>query len=620
LKILKVHTRLYFFIQSFISGIGGAEVVQNIHLSFQDDNQIVTKEMLFSNIKNTFTIEFWAKPERAHTIGVESGIGISKLSKQQFAIVPVFGAYLNGDPSRAGVGVSVGINGVSVYEHTINHLPATLVYKSPLRGWNHIAIVYNNKKPTLFINGHIAKSGIASTKTTLVPSGIIGGESSLGYYHGSLKDIRIWSVARTQGEINKNMDHELTGREKDLFGYWKLDEGTGNIANDFSGNNNHGVINGAKWISSNNENSFKKDMNILFTFFIPSGGVETLNRQRSYALSQKGINCNFLYTQPGTGLHNKINAPIYVTNDDNRIKEIIKNGNYTAIVVGSDLVMLQRLRKLGYTDPLIYEVQGLGYNKEYAEEFLKKNAYPIINSACDAILYPKTPHLIKAFETHFPLKEKFSFHNCFNTTEFKYQILPKKEKPIIGWVGRLEENKNWRDFLLIGAKLIASNPSIQLWMFEDNTLSTKETRSEFEKKISELNLRPFLTIYANQPHSKMAEYFSIIGDSGGFLCSTSKVEGFGYAVLEAMVCRCPVLSSDSDGVRSFITHNVTGKFFELGNISHAVHEGKELLTNFQLRELIRQNGVEHIEKNFSPENYAVNFINMIKKLQAKVNK
>lgn len=38
-------------------------------------------------------------------------------------------------------------------------------------------------------------------------------------------------------------------------------------------------------------------MNILFVYYVSSGGVETLNRQRSSALKKKNIKCHFLYYQ-----------------------------------------------------------------------------------------------------------------------------------------------------------------------------------------------------------------------------------------------------------------------------------------------------------------------------------
>jgi len=592
-------------------------MLRNVFLTFQDNNMITTQEPLLTSIKNTFTIEFWAKPEAAHGIEMESTTGISKTFSQRFAITPIFGAYGNGDDSQAGVGVSVGINGVSVYEHTTNHLPATLVFPVQLYDWTHIAVVFNNKIPTLYINGQFVKRGLASPKKTVVPSGVFGGLNPYGFYIGSLKEIRIWRTARTQSEIQQQMHRELHGNESGLYGYWKLNEGTGIIAYDSTTNKKNGTINGATWNVLQKESTSPENINVLFIFYVPSGGVETLNRQRFYALKKKGITCHFLYTQPGTGLQNKINTTIFVANNDNEIKDIIQRGNYEAIVVSSDLLLLKKIRNFGYQRSLIYEIQGLGFNKEYAEEFLKNQAYPILNNYCDAILYPQTPHIIQACEKYFPTKKKFCFHNCFNTEEFKYQAHPKKEKPVIGWVGRLEENKNWKDFLSIGAKLIQENPSIQLWMFEDNTLGKKSERIAFEQKINELNLRNHLTVHANQPHSKMAEYFSIIGDSGGFLCSTSKVEGFGYAVLEAMVCKCPVLSTDSDGVRSFIKHNKTGKFFELGNINQAVQEGKELMSNPKLREEIRESGATYIKLHFSPEKYAENFLNMIYNLRNK---
>lgn len=588
----------------------------NMFLTFKGNCCVNTKDQLFIGLKNTFTIEFWAKPEGTHGVEQEKRRGNSGATNQRFVIVPVYGAYGDGDSKRAGIGVSVGTNGVSVYEHTTNHFPATLVLKKSLSDWTHIAIVYTNKTPMLYINGKFAKRGLTSSKKTVVPSGVLGGMIPHGFYIGSLREVRIWSTARTKPEINQNMNNELTGNETGLFAYWKLNEGLGVVAKDATINANHGTIKEAKWRVPQSANHLNNEMNILFTFIVPSGGVETLNRQRYYALNKKGINCHFLYTQEGTGLQNKIDTSIFVTNNDDEIKNIILNGNYEAIVVGSDLLLLQKIKQFGYQRSLIYEVQGLGINKDYADYYLKNHA-SIINNYCDAILYPKTPHLIQTIENNFPLKEKFCFDNCFNSEEFRYQIQPKNDKPIIGWVGRIEDNKNWKDFLMIGAELIKENPTIQLWMFEDNTIGEKSERIAFEQKIIELNLKNNLTVYANQPHSKMADYFSIIGDSGGFLCSTSKVEGFGYAVLEAMICRCPVLSTDSDGVRSFIKHDITGKFFELGNINAAVKEAQELISNSGLREEIRLKGVKHIEESFSPDKYTQNFINMIRSLRNK---
>ncbi|MCU7746736.1 glycosyltransferase [Priestia megaterium] len=587
---------------------------RDVFLKFDGNDTITTQEKLFKDTQNTFTIEFWAKPESTREIDKESRKGISRTIDQRFAITPVFGAIEEGNSSRAGVGVSVGTNGVSIYEHTIDYLVTTLVFETIINDWTHIAVVYVNRKPNLYINGKLVKKGLRSRKNILVPSGIFGGVEPYGFYIGCLSEIRIWETARTELQIQANKSKELKGNESGLLGYWKINEGSEAIIHDSTNNNRNGIIEGAQWNTSKSEKLLNENMNVLFTFFVPSGGVETLNRQRLYALNKKGIKCDFLYSQSGTGLQNKVDTSIFITNKDDEIKDIIEKGNYEAIVVGSDLMLLKKLRDLGYQGYLIYEIQGLGFNKEYASDFLKNHAYPIVNNYCDAILYPQTPHLIEAFENYFPNKKRFCFHNCFNTKDFNYRVMPKKSTPIIGWVGRLEENKNWKDFLSIGYRLIKEDPSIQLWMFEDNTLSTPDERLAFEQKIQELHLNNHLKVYANQSHSKMAEYFSIIGDSGGFLCSTSKVEGFGYAVLEAMVCRCPVLSTDSDGVRSFITHNVTGKFFELGNIDQAVEEGRELLSNTSLREDIRQKSVEHIEAHFTPDKYVENFLNMISDL------
>jgi glycosyltransferase involved in cell wall biosynthesis len=336
-------------------------------------------------------------------------------------------------------------------------------------------------------------------------------------------------------------------------------------------------------------------MNILFVFYVPSGGVETLNRQRCSALKMININCHFLYYRKQRELINNHDAPTFITDDDNEIKKIIDEGNYTAIIIISDYRAIKRFRDLGYTGKIILEIQGYGPKH--------------------GVLNPKTPHIVEIFNEFYPSFPKFAFNNCFDTSQFSYQSHPVSNQPIIAWTGRIEDNKNWREFLHIGHQLINHyHPNLQLYMFEDPTLSTAKEREDFHQLIQGLNLGNNLTIHSNIPHKKMADYFSIIGDSGGFLCSTSKVEGAPYAILEAMSCKCPILTTDSDGVRSSIIHNQTGKYYTIGNIEEAVREANELMTNQYLREYIRATALTHVKQEFSPELYSRHFAEMLTSL------
>ena len=354
-------------------------------------------------------------------------------------------------------------------------------------------------------------------------------------------------------------------------------------------------------------------MNILFVFYVPSGGVETLNRQRCSALKMININCHFLYYRKQRELINNHDAPTFITDDDNEIKKIIDEGNYTAIIIISDYRAIKRFRDLGYTGKIILEIQGYG-PKHVARSELQ-NAIPFVTGYGNGVLNPKTPHIVEIFNEFYPSFPKFAFNNCFDTSQFSYQSHPVNNPPIIAWTGRIEDNKNWREFLHIGHQLINQNYSnLKLYMFEDPSLSTAKDRADFHQLIQGLNLGNNLTIHSNIPHKEMADYFSIIGDSGGFLCSTSKVEGAPYAILEAMSCRCPILTTDSDGVRSSIIHNQTGKYYTIGNIEEAVREANELMTNQYLREYIRATALTHVKQEFSPELYSRHFAEMLTSL------
>jgi hypothetical protein len=64
-----------------------------------------------------------------------------------------------------------------------------------------------------------------------------------------IAEVRLWKVARTQQEIQKNLHQPLVGNELGLVGYWPLNEGSSNTAYDKTSNAMIGIINGANLVA-----------------------------------------------------------------------------------------------------------------------------------------------------------------------------------------------------------------------------------------------------------------------------------------------------------------------------------------------------------------------------------
>ncbi|MFB5675125.1 LamG-like jellyroll fold domain-containing protein [Paenibacillus terreus] len=196
----------------------------------------------FHEAPNSFTYEFWAKPAAKIMLPPQNATGAEGMHGQRYVI----GAQNTGDVNHAGVGVSVGINGVTVFEHTINHLPPVLVYPTEIQDWVHIAVVYEEKTPLLYINGQLLKIGLTSNKSIVYPCGVFGALPPYGYYTGALDDLRIWKTARNKEQIAALMHVELTGAEDGLVGCWSFNEQTPNTALDCTKNRYHGTLQGTQ--------------------------------------------------------------------------------------------------------------------------------------------------------------------------------------------------------------------------------------------------------------------------------------------------------------------------------------------------------------------------------------
>jgi hypothetical protein len=176
--------------------------------SFDGTNGCVmnTNSTPYTNIQNTFTMEFWAYPQRGFNIMPEGG-GLGN-SGQSYAIFPDWGGSSSSGP--AGAGVCVGTNGISVVEHCNNYMPSSLSYTNLINGWTHIAVVYSNKQPTLYVNGIKVRTGVTSPETFVYPSKNFGGSYSTaagfqfktyGPYKGLLDEVTIYNRALASNEV-----------------------------------------------------------------------------------------------------------------------------------------------------------------------------------------------------------------------------------------------------------------------------------------------------------------------------------------------------------------------------------------------------------------------------------
>jgi hypothetical protein len=150
---------------------------------------------------NNFTFAVWVKPDADTTLSTEANkavIDISKPRNEVFA--PAHGDTLGGT-DHAGCGLAVGRNGVSVLEHGANYFAPTLVQAATLTNWTHVAVVYRDGQPSLYLNGVLAKTGLQSTH--IVHSG--AGQNGEAKYHGKLGAIEQFARSLSAGEIAKLM-------------------------------------------------------------------------------------------------------------------------------------------------------------------------------------------------------------------------------------------------------------------------------------------------------------------------------------------------------------------------------------------------------------------------------
>lgn len=201
---------------------------------------------------NNFTVELWAKVNHTIAIKPRDNTTVSGTNNDQRY---VFSAGHGQNTGAAGMGLSIGTNGIQVFEHASGYMPAVAVYNSPIgTGWHHIAVVYSvvsgMPRAAIYLDGTLVHTGVSSAKNTVFAPSIMG--ATAAYQHpdgfvGIVDEVRIWNKSLTDTEIRNNYYNEIANPASvaDLVGYWQFN----NSVMDLSANAANSTVAAANYVS-----------------------------------------------------------------------------------------------------------------------------------------------------------------------------------------------------------------------------------------------------------------------------------------------------------------------------------------------------------------------------------
>jgi hypothetical protein len=184
-----------------------------------DDYVQIKQSNTLDNIDSALTMEAWVKPySQSYNYIICKGSGPIQYSMELVNSL---------QPAITLGGVTIDYTGAS------NYWSRLMLNQSLQAGkWCHLAFVFHYTGGiSIYINGVLAHHANSQGPITKLQDPVRFGLYNNAYYdlhfNGEIDEVRIWNVARTQGEIIASMKKELTGLESGLVGYWNFNQSTG---------------------------------------------------------------------------------------------------------------------------------------------------------------------------------------------------------------------------------------------------------------------------------------------------------------------------------------------------------------------------------------------------------
>jgi glycosyltransferase involved in cell wall biosynthesis len=172
-------------------------------------------------------------------------------------------------------------------------------------------------------------------------------------------------------------------------------------------------------------------------------------------------------------------------------------------------------------------------------------------------------------------------------------------RPVVAWIGRLDDHKNWQGFVEIAGLLARRGIDHEPWILgqpvEEDGVAHLLAKARQEKILGRLRW------FGALPYGRIPLFLDAVRASGGAVVSTSRGESFGLTIAEAMARRCAVAAPDHSAFPEFVLPGKTGSLFTPGSLDSAADRLQELLGDAALRERLGDEARRFVLERYAPE-------------------
>lgn len=332
----------------------------------------------------------------------------------------------------------------------------------------------------------------------------------------------------------------------------------------------------------------------------PAGGIERVLSQHMSYLSDKNEiilitedNKESFYDLPIGVKHIRLNLNTKLSLQNSKIHRITK---ISATFLKNIRVLKRQIKEI--RPDCIYTAHPLNllkvicstkdYNKIIVTEHASLSSYNLLYRKIALIFYKKIKLLVVPTTLDSEMYKSYGIQNEYlpNPLPFYPEERAELENKIALNIGRFTDDKQHLLLLELWSKSEAPQNGWKL-----KIIGKGENYEIIVSKINELNLEN--SVYIEPPTKEIvAEYLTV-----SLFLFTSRAEGFGLVLAEAMACGVPCISFNCpSGPRDIINNGEDGYLIDVGDNMSFIEKVNDLTSNKDLRKDLGKNAKMSIKK------------------------